>query len=68
MIFGHNPKKSLIRELKKSEELYEKLYKISKGDRGLTTRASRASKNLSLFLEKINNLNAQQIKDLLDDA
>ena len=68
MFFTHNPKKTLIKELRNSEKLYEKLYKLSKGERTLKRRANKSFQDIEDFIKHVESLTAKEIKDLIDDA
>ena len=68
MFIKRNPKKNLIKDLRNSEELYIKLKAISKYDTKLQNRAKRHIEYIDDFIAYIENLSANELRELLKDC
>ena len=62
----NNPQKTLIAELKKSKDLYEKLYHVCEYNPYLQNQAYENIKDIQSFIEYIESLTALELKYLIN--
>ena len=62
----NNPQKTLIAELRKSKELYTKLYHACEDDPYLQNQAYQNISDVESFIEYIKSLTASELKDLIN--
>jgi len=62
----NNPQKTLISELEKSKDLYEKLYHVCEDNPYLQNQAYKNIVDIQSFIEYIESLTASELKYLIN--
>ena len=66
MFTFNNPQKTLISELEKSKDLYNKLYHVCEDNPYLQNQAYKNIVDIQSFIEYIESLTASELKDLIN--
>jgi len=66
MFTFNNPQKTLILELEKSKDLYNKLYHVCEDNPYLQNQAYKNIVDIQSFIEYIESLTASELKELIN--
>lgn len=66
MFKNNNPQKTLIEELRKSKDLYTKLYHACEDNPYLQNQAYQNIVDVESFIEYVKSLSAKELKDLIN--